>query len=81
MYLPNLKSFIDLSEKGLILYAALIDGEDSYINNSRAIFDTVNDYIMDTVLKQCSSVFRASWILAVRWINVCPITDRFCVID
>ena len=56
------------------MYAALIQGQESRLNNSLAIFDTVNGYITDTVLKRVSD-FRARWILAVRWINVCPYGD------
>ena len=61
---------IRLVERGLVLYAALIEGPKSRLSNSQDIFDIVNDYITDTVLKQCSSDFRAHWILAVRWIDV-----------
>ena len=67
----------DLTEKGLILYAALIQGQISRLNNSLAIFDTVNGYITDTVLKR-ASVFRARWILAVRWINICSYLNSDC---
>ena len=67
----------DLREKGLILYAALIEGQESRLNNSLAIFDIVNGYITDTVMKG-GSVFDARWILAVRWINVCPLFDSVC---
>ena len=62
---------IDLNQKGLVLYAALIQGQKSRLDNSLAIFDTVNGYITDTVMKGVTH-FRARWILAVRWINVCP---------
>ena len=46
------------------MYAALIQGQESRLNNSLAIFDTVNGYITDTVLKRVSD-FRARWILAI----------------
>ena len=67
---------VDINEKGRILYAVL---NESHLSNSQDIFDIVNSYITDTVLKQCSSVFRARWILAVRWINVCPDGNLNCV--
>ena len=70
---------IDLTEKGLILYAALIQGQKSRLNNSLAIFDIVNSYITDTVLKR-ASVFRAHWILAVRWIDACPYRNSSCTL-
>ena len=66
-----------ITEKGMVLYAALIEGQESRLNNSQDIFNIVNGYITDTVLKR-SSVFRAHWILAVRWINVCPYFDPIC---
>ena len=69
---------IDLRIKGLVLYAALIQGQESRLNNSHAIFDVVNGYITNTVLKG-ASVFQASWILAVRWIDTCPFTNRLCL--
>ena len=69
---------IDLRQKGLFLYAALIQGKNSHLSNSLAIFDTVNGYITDTVLKG-ASVFQASWILAVRWIDTCPIIYPRCI--
>ena len=59
------------------MYAALIQGQESRLNNSLAIFDVVNGYITDTVLKG-ASVFQASWILAVRWIDTCPHVNRNC---
>ena len=55
------------------MYAAL---NESHLNNSQEIFDIVNGYITDTTL---TSVFRARWILAVRWINVCPSGNPNCV--
>ena len=67
---------IDLRYKGIIMYAEL---NESHLNNSQHIFDIVNSYITDTVLKQCPSVYRARWILAVRWINVCPDGNPNCV--
>ena len=68
---------IDLTEKGLFVYAALIQGQESRLNNSQAIFDVVNCYITDTVLKG-ASVFQANWILAVRWIDTCSINYPSC---
>ena len=59
------------------MYAALIQGQNSRLSNSLAIFDTVNGYITDTVLNG-ASVFQASWILAVRWIDTCSFENRFC---
>ena len=68
---------VDLRHKGLILYAALIEGRQSRLNNSQDIFDTVNGYITDSIFER-ASIFRARWILAVRWINVCPYLDGNC---
>ena len=68
---------IDLTEKGFFLYAALTQGQNSRLSNSLAIFDTVNGYITDTVLKG-ASVFQAKWILAVRWIDTCPFNNPSC---
>ena len=59
------------------MYAALIQGQESRLNNSPAIFDVVNGYITDTVLKG-ASVFQANWILAVRWIDTCSIDNPSC---
>ena len=67
---------IDLTNRGLILYAALIQGQNSRLDNSQDIFDTVNGYI-NTVSKGAAR-FQANWILAVRWINVCPFMDNRC---
>ena len=67
----------DITVEGLFVYAALIQGQESRLNNSQDIFDIVNSYITDTVLKG-ASVFRAHWILAVRWIDVCPLFDPIC---
>ena len=66
---------IDLSSKGLVLYAALIQGQDSHLNNSLNI---VNGYVTDTVLN--GAVFKASWILAVRWIETCPYGNSNCIL-
>ena len=68
---------IDLRNKGLVLYAALIQGQTSRLSNSLAIFNTVNSYISNTVIGSASA-FRARWILAVRWINVCPFGNSAC---
>ena len=70
---------IDLRDRGLILYAVLIQGQNPRLNNSLAIFNIVNGYITDTVLKG-ASVFRARWILAARWINVCPFGNSTCTL-
>ena len=70
---------IDLRDKGLFLYAALIQGQESHLNNSHAIFDVVNGYITDTVLKG-ATVFQASWILAVRWIDTCSTSNSSCTL-
>ena len=59
------------------MYAALIQGQESRLSNSLAIFDVVNGYITDTVLKR-RSVFQANWILAVRWIETCYYTNARC---
>ena len=67
---------IDLRDRGLILYAALIQGQESH--NSLAIFNIVNGYVTDTLLN--GAVFKASWILAVRWIETCPIVNPGCVL-
>ena len=64
------------------MYAALIQGQESRLKNSLAIFDIVNGYITDTVLKG-ASVFQTSWILAVRWTDTCSFDNPSCnsVID
>ena len=59
------------------MYAALIQGQESRLNNSPAIFDVVNGYITDTVLKR-RSAFQANWILAVRWIDTCSYNNPLC---
>ena len=59
------------------MYAALIQGQESRLNNSIAIFDVVNGYITDTVLKG-AAFFQAYWILAVRWIDTCPYFNPHC---
>ena len=56
------------------MYAALIQGQNSRLSNSLAIFNTVNGYITNT----SASDFQAHWILAVRWINVCPFENSVC---
>ena len=61
------------------MYAALIRGQESRLSNSHAIFDVVNGYITDTVLKR-RSAFQASWILAVRWIDTCSFDNPFCTL-
>ena len=68
---------IDLRDKGLIMYAALIQGQESHLN-SNAIFDVVNAYITGTVFQ--GAVFNASWILAVRWIDTCPFGNPICIL-
>ena len=67
---------IDLRFKGLVLYAALIQGQESHLNNSLTIFNIVNGYITDTVFN--GAVFKASWILAVHWIETCPFGNSGC---
>ena len=60
------------------MYAALIQGQESRLNTSLAIiYDVVNGYITDTVLKK-RSVFEANWILAVRWIDTCSYNNPLC---
>ena len=60
------------------MYAALIQGQESRLNTSLAIiYDVVNGYITDTVLKR-RSVFEANWILAVRWIDTCSYNNPLC---
>ena len=70
---------IDLSQKGLILFAALTQGQKSRLSNTAtlAIFDIVNDYLSDTVIKGTTR-FRAHWILAARWVDVCPFGNAMC---
>ena len=43
---------IDLRHKGLVLYDALIEGQQSRLNNSQDIFDTVNVTLMIHSLKR-----------------------------
>ena len=70
---------IDLSHKGLVLFASLIQGQKSRLSDvaTRAIFDIVNDYLSDTVIRGTTR-FRAHWILAARWIDVCPFGNAEC---